>query len=83
MSVCQLMLPFRFSPDLSVRESVPYGSQFGRSHSELPLTKMDGSPLNLMETLPSVSNKVYRYQHTGGEVGTVRRDRPTCGHCRL
>ena len=65
-----------FSPDLSVREAVPYGSQFARSHSQLPLNKMDGSPLNLMGTVPSARNKVYRYQHSGGEVERVRRDRP-------
>ena len=71
----------RFSPDLSVTEYTPYGS--AKKEKELHLNKMDGSPLNLMLSLPSPSNKVYRYQHTGGEVGTVRRDRPTCGHCRL
>ena len=43
---------------------------------------MDGSPLNLMETLPSSSTKVYRYPPTAGQVDPVRRDRPGCGYCR-
>ena len=72
----------RFSPDLSVTEYTPYGSQFAKKEKELHLNKMDGSPLNLMETLPSSSNKVYRYPPTAGQVDPVRRDRPGCGYCR-
>ena len=72
----------RFSPDLSVTEYTPYGSQFAKKEKELHLNKMDGSPLNLMETLPSSSTKVYRYPPTAGQVDPVRRDRPGCGYCR-
>ena len=74
----------RFSPDLSVTEYTPYGSQFAKKEKELHLNKMDGSPLNLMLSLPSPSNKVYRYQDSGPDTDTtVRRDRPTCGYCRF
>ena len=73
-----------FSPYTSVTRCYPYGGQEANKKKELHLNKWDGSPLNLMATLPSVHNKVYRYQHTGADTdNTVRRDRPTCGHCRF
>ena len=73
-----------FSPTISVRRCLPYGGEADNIKTELALNKWDGSPLNLMETLPSESNKVYRYQTSGGlSDTTVRRDRPDCGHCRF
>ena len=73
-----------FSPYTSVTRCYPYGGQADNKKKELHLNKWDGAPLNLMETLPSDHNKVYRYQHTGAHTDyTVRRDRPTCGYCRF
>ena len=74
-----------FSPYTSLTRCFPYGGDVeNNSKKELHLNKMDGSPLNLMMTLPSGSNKIFRYQASGPQSDTtVRRDRPTCGYCRF
>ena len=73
-----------FAPNTSVKRCFPYGGQADNKKVELHLNKWDGAPLNLMETLPSASNKVYRYEARGESSDTtVRRDRPDCGYCRF
>ena len=74
-----------FSPYTSSTRCYPYdGAADQKKKKELHMNKMDGSPLNLMLSLPSPSNKVYRYQDSGPHTDTtVRRDRPTCGYCRF
>ena len=81
----------RFSPVISKRECVRYGSEQDHktmvTGSTLPLNKLDGTPLNMMETLVSDTNKVYRYSTSSLGVSCdfscVRRDRPSCRYCRF
>lgn len=71
----------RFEPVIAKKECVPY--ERSETH-ELALNKLDGSPLNLMETIDSLRNKIYTYTSTNGDTRndvSVRRDRPDCKYC--
>ena len=45
---------------ITKRECVRYGGEEGHK-AKLALAKLDGSPLPVMETLQSSTNKIYRY----------------------
>ena len=53
------MFTLRFSPVITKRECVRYGGEEDH-RARLALAKLDGSPLPVMETLQSDTNKIYR-----------------------
>ena len=72
---------FKFSPVLTKKERV--SADLMADKEELALNKLDGSPLGLMGTFPSLENKIFRYSEgMKKDTSPVRRDRPDCRVCR-